>query len=70
MFDQDKNILEYQIEDDGLHKIVRGNQDPILIPPVKTEKVKYERDFLNPKEKSFLFKNTGKMFPSMFLYFL
>ena len=42
--------------------MVEGDEDPKLIIPIKIGKLKYERHFLNPKEKIFAFENNGKIF--------
>ena len=49
---------------DGLYKVEdlrTGDRKPKLITPRKEGKVKCERHFLNPKETTFLFENTGKV---------
>lgn len=53
-----ERICEYQIRADGLYKIEEGLEHQ-EITPKKEGNVKRERDFLNPKEDTFQFENTG-----------
>ena len=62
----DKTIYQYLIDNEGLHKIIRNDDNPKLIKPVDGEIVeKYESDFREPVGKSLAVKveNTGKNSP-------
>ena len=58
------NIIEYNINNEGLHTLFRRDNNFKLIPHVEGEIIKYERDFYQPsgKKLTVMIENTGRQF--------